>query len=330
MKLITLRSVAFYFFLCLAVSSGRDGGIVKTVVVDQSGHGDFRTVQSAIDSVPSGNRDWIKIFIKIGVYNEMVVIPRDKQRIVMEGEDQWKTIIQYNGVGTNRPTFRLSAEYFVGVGITFKNTYNKLLLVGDKIMQVAPAALIESDKVAFLRCGFISLQDTLADARGRHLFQHCYIEGAVDFIWGFAQSMYQGCEINVSGELGRTVGFITAQGRETEKDTSGFVFVQCNIFGNTKAFLGRAYRQYSRVVFYKTTMSDIIVPLGWDAWTFNGREGTITYAEVECGGAGANMEGRVKWEKTLSPQQIDFLTNPHTFIDQDGWIQNLPFPISFS
>lgn len=42
--------------------------IIKTVVVGQSGETDFKTVQAAIDSIPSGNNNWIKIQLKNGVY----------------------------------------------------------------------------------------------------------------------------------------------------------------------------------------------------------------------------------------------------------------------
>lgn len=67
-------------------------------------------------------------------------------------------------------------------------------------------------------------------------------------------------------------GFITAQGRQSEQDTSGFVFKYCTIKGDGKAYLGRAYRDYSRVVFYATSMSNVIVPQGWDAWHYKGKE----------------------------------------------------------
>jgi len=44
------------------------GSFWKTIVVDQSGHGDFTTVQSAVNSVPDGNRDWVRIHVKRGTY----------------------------------------------------------------------------------------------------------------------------------------------------------------------------------------------------------------------------------------------------------------------
>lgn len=70
---------------------------------------------------------------------------------------------------------------------------------------------------------------------------------------------------------GLIAGFITAQGRESEQDTSGFVFNGCSIVGVGKAFLGRAYRGYSRVLFCNTNMADVIVTQGWDAWAYPGQ-----------------------------------------------------------
>lgn len=70
---------------------------------------------------------------------------------------------------------------------------------------------------------------------------------------------------------GLIAGFITAQGRATEQDTSGFVFNKCSIVGVGKAFLGRAYRGYSRVLFCNTNMADVIVHQGWDSWGYQGQ-----------------------------------------------------------
>ena len=58
-------------------------------------------------------------------------------------------------------------------------------------MDQAVAARILGDKSAFYRCGFFGLQDTLWDVQGRHYYKSCTIEGAVDFIFGDAQSLYE-------------------------------------------------------------------------------------------------------------------------------------------
>jgi len=53
--------------------------------------------------------------------------------------------------------------------------------------------VVYGDKTAFYECGFVGVQDTLTDLVGRHYFESCYIEGYVDFIWGYGQSIYQVC-----------------------------------------------------------------------------------------------------------------------------------------
>lgn len=86
----------------------------------------------------------------------------------------------------------------------------------------------------------------------------------------------QECTINVI--LGKNVspgyqyGYITAQGLQAANDPSGFVFSRCTVTGTFKAYLGRAYREYSRVLFIDSYLSDVIVPQGWDAWRAKGKE----------------------------------------------------------
>ena len=55
----------------------------------------------------------------------------------------------------------------------------------------AVAARISGDQSAFRECGFLGYQDTLLDDKGEHYFILCTIEGAVDFIFGNGQSIYE-------------------------------------------------------------------------------------------------------------------------------------------
>ncbi|CAK7340529.1 unnamed protein product [Dovyalis caffra] len=196
-----------------------------------------------------------------------------------------------------------------------KKFYNKNK--GIKIPGVLPAlsARIYGDKSAFYDCAFLGVQDTLWDAQGRHHFSRCYIEGAVDFIFGAGQSFYELCSINVT--IG---GFITAQAREYPNDTNGFVFSRCTISGvkGVQALLGRAFRPYSTVIFRESFLSEVVDPRGWDAWHSVGHETNLTYAEVGCKGPGANTSKRVQWEKKLSAEQLQKFSKS-SFIDQDAW-----------
>lgn len=58
-------------------------------------------------------------------------------------------------------------------------------------MEAAVAAMIFGDRSYFYDVGFFGLQDTLWDGQGRHYFKSCTIQGAVDFIFGTAQSLYE-------------------------------------------------------------------------------------------------------------------------------------------
>ena len=73
-----------------------------------------------------------------------------------------------------------------------QNSYNSIAsVVPYKKIKVAPSIVLLADKAWFYGCSFISVQDTLADLVGRHYFKNCYIEGAIDFIWGGGQSLYE-------------------------------------------------------------------------------------------------------------------------------------------
>jgi hypothetical protein len=59
-------------------------------------------------------------------------------------------------------------------------------------------------------------------------------------------------------------GAVTAHGRASKDDNTGFVFFKCTVGGNGRVWLGRAWRPFSRVIFAFTTMTDIIAPEGWN------------------------------------------------------------------
>ena len=68
------------------------------------------------------------------------------------------------------------------------------------------------------------------------------------------------------------VGYITAQGRASPVDTSGFVFRLGSVFGSGQVLLGRAYGPYSRVIFHGTSLGTVVASPGWDAWFYQGQE----------------------------------------------------------
>ncbi|CAL5190397.1 unnamed protein product [Lathyrus oleraceus] len=291
--------------------------IAQTIIVDQQGKGAFKNIQPAIDSVKMNNDRWIKIHINPGTYVESIYIPDGKPCIILEGSDRRTTKITY---GDSKATFAFFSKppNMVFSGITFENTY------GTK--GPAVAAKFNGDKIAIFNCNFLGYQDTLFDASGIHYYKNCYIRGEVDFIWGESRSFFENCVIDARQDVSKPTGFITAQRRNSSNDQVGFVFYGGKIIGVGKVLLGRAYGPYSRVIFWKTDISSVVLPLGWDPWKYKGHENNFVYAEVDCTGPGANTQGRVKWEK--KPNEININEySLQSFINQDGWLSNLP-PIS--
>ncbi|KAH6818273.1 Pectin lyase-like superfamily protein [Perilla frutescens var. frutescens] len=300
-----------------------------TLTVDQNpATGDFTTIQDAIDSLPSVNLVRVVINVHAGLYSEKVTIPQMKSFITIQGAGADQTIIQWGDTaqtpGPNgRPlgtygsaTFAVNSPYFIARNITFKNT-TPVPLPGA-IGKQAVAFRISADTAAFVGCKFLGAQDTLYDHLGRHYYKDCYIEGSVDFIFGNGLSLFENCDVHA---IAPVTGAVTAQGRSSMLDDTGFSFVNCRVTGSGVLFLGRAWGPFSRVVFAYTYMDNIIIPKGWFNWGDPSREMTVFYGQYKCSGPGANFAGRVSWSRELTDAEAQpFLSL--TFIDGSEWINN--------
>ncbi|CAL5085138.1 unnamed protein product [Urochloa decumbens] len=159
--------------------------VSRTITVDRQGRGDFSTVQSAVDAVPDGNRDWIKIHVNAGSYWEKVTIPQSKGYILLEGDGSSTTDISFDatahagidqimrqpkvGVARQSPTFRSAtftalADNFVARDISFKNTYKARDMREEN---QAVAALVGGDKSAFYSPGGLVFKGGAVVGMGR-------------------------------------------------------------------------------------------------------------------------------------------------------------------
>ncbi|XP_030541671.1 probable pectinesterase 53 isoform X2 [Rhodamnia argentea] len=299
-----------------------------TLTVDKNpAAGDFTTIQGAIDSLPFINLLRVVIKVHAGVYKEKVIIPPLKSFITIEGAGADKTIVQWGDtaqtpgprgqpMGTyNSATFAVNSPYFIAKNITFKNTtpVPKPGAIGKQ----AVAFRISADTAAFLGCRFLGAQDTLYDHLGRHYYKDCYIEGSVDFIFGNALSLFESCHVHA---IAQHMGALTAQGRSSMLDDTGFSFLNCKVTGSGALYLGRAWGPFSRVVFAYTWMDNIIIPKGWYNWGDPSREMTVFYGQYKCIGPGASFAGRVSWSRELTDEEAKpFLSL--SFIDGSEWIK---------
>ncbi|XP_024025080.1 putative pectinesterase 11 [Morus notabilis] len=323
----SFAEVIFFFVLALsacgtAVSLSVTNSTTKSSAVllrvDQSGKGDYKKIQDAIDAVPANNKELVFILVKPGIYKEKVFVPADKPFITLSGTKASETVITWSESGDifESPTMTVLASDFVGRHLTIQNTYGS----GGK----AVALWVSADRAAFYGCRIISYQDTLLDDTGRHYYKSCYIQGGTDFICGNAASLFEKCHIH---SLAEGTGAITAQRRESPSEDTGFTFLGCTITGTRTAMLGRPWGDYSRVVFALSYMSNVILPQGWEDWGDSSKQSTVFYGQYKCYGPGAVTSKRVKWARNLTAQEAEpFLTKD--WIDAKDWIR--PVPTTFT
>ncbi|CAN0866638.1 Putative pectinesterase 11 [Linum grandiflorum] len=316
-----IQLVAPLTILIILMASGAGASptnlsVATLIRVDQSGKGDFTTIQEAIDSVPSDNSKLVFIWVKPGVYIEKVMVPADKPFITLSGTSPAAntTVITWSQSGDifESATLSVLAPFFVARFLTIQNTYGS----GGK----AVALRVSGDRAAFYGCRILSYQDTLLDDTGSHYYSNCYIEGATDFICGDAASLFEKCHIHSVSDKN---GYITAQHRDLETDETGYTFLGCKITATGPTFLGRPWGAYSRVVFAYSYMSSNVLPAGWSDWGDDTKQSTAFYAEYKNYGPGADKSKRVAWSKKLSIGEVSpFLSK--NMIGGRNWIRTAP------
>jgi pectin methylesterase-like acyl-CoA thioesterase len=291
-------------------------------VVAKDGTGDFISVQEAIDAVPDFRKIETKIFIKTGVYREKLVLPTSKINVTFIGEDNENTILTHDDFATKlnkfgeemgttgSSSFFIFADNFTAKNITFENSAGP---VGQAV-----AVRVDGDRAIFENCKFLGNQDTLYlhGKNSRQYFKDCYIEGTVDFIFGWSTAVFENCEI-----FSKNKGYITAA--STEKDSEyGFVFINCKILGDggeDTFYLGRPWRDYAQTVFVNCYLDKHIKPEGWHNWNKEGAEKTAFYAEYNSNGPGAKNTERVGWSKKLSKSEAQKYDANIVLKGNDNW-----------
>ncbi|WP_321286933.1 pectinesterase family protein [uncultured Sunxiuqinia sp.] len=294
-------------------------------VVSKDGSGDFTTVQEAIDAVPHFRKERTTIFIKNGVYKEKLILPSSKNKVTFIGESVENTLItnddyasKENYFGEEMGTTGSSGFYvfgndFTAENITFENSAG---LVGQAV-----AVRVSGDRIFFNNCRFWGNQDTLypQGENSRQYYKNCYIEGTVDFIFGWSTAVFEDCEI-----FCKAPGYVTAAST-LEETPFGFVFLHCKITGDAPAgsvYLGRPWRPYAKTAFIECELSEVIKEEGWHNWGKEEAEKKSTYVEYQNRGEGANPEKRVAWAPQLTKEQRANYTLENIF---DGWMPGKAF-----
>jgi pectinesterase len=181
------------------------------LVVSADGTGDFNTVQGAMDFIPDFHPKRITVFVRNGMYEEIVYF-RSKANVTILGEDREQAVIFYanNEVFNPHPlniktnevpgTFPSRRAAFAAdncrgihlVNLTVKNTsYGQaegLLLNGEKFIAShvtivgSGDALQSNGSACFADCRIVGDGDTIL-GRGPAYFNRCELESYGPYMW---------------------------------------------------------------------------------------------------------------------------------------------------
>ncbi|MDE6065735.1 MAG: pectin esterase [Duncaniella sp.] len=255
-------------------------------VVAQDGSGDYMTVQSAIDAAPDSLDTPYLIFVKNGAYEEQVVIPESKPYMHLIGQDKEQTIIhlklnvggkpenieedfwKYSVHNPESENYELEgsvvvvkAPHFYTENISYVNDYGVMAQNGPQALAMKSHA----DCAAFNNCIFRSFQDTWMTTtkdNERHYVNNCWIEGAVDYLYGGGDVLVENSTFyNVRS------GSVIVAPCHTES-RYGYVIRDCVVDGNEQAsdgslLLGRPWHNNPRALYVNTEMRIPVAPEGW-------------------------------------------------------------------
>ena len=288
-------------------------------VVAKDGSGDFFSVQEAINAVPDFRKNVrTTILVKRGVYKEKIVIPASKINLSLTGEDG--AVLSYddyadklNRFGEKTGTSGSASCYiyapdFYAENLTFENTSGP---VGQAV-----ACFVSADRAYFKNCRFLGWQDTLYTyGKGcRQYYEDCYIEGTVDFIFGWSTAVFDRCHIHSKGN-----GYVTAPSTD-QGQRYGYVFYDCRLTadeGVDRVYLSRPWRPYAQAVFVRCDLGAHILPEGWNDWDKKDVDKTVFYAEYQSRGAGACPEKRASFSRQL--ETLDGYSIEEVLAGEDGW-----------
>lgn len=292
------------------------------------------------------------IHIAPGIYREKLVLERPY--VTLLGESAENTILVYGDHafdlmedGSKRGTFRTASfrihTHDVCVkNLTFQNDSGNGYVVGQAL-----ALYVDGDRNSFYHCRLLGSQDTLFTAplphkeaqpggftgpgqdkprtMGRQYYEHCYIQGDVDFIFGGAIAYYNHCtlfskrpeKMSPANIQNNQFGYITAAST-FEQEPFGYVFKDCKLESDCppgSVFLGRPWRDFAKTVFLNCEMGEHIRPEGWNDW--GKTHGHFYYAEYASTGPGASPETRADFSHQLSDAEAAAYTIENIL---QGWI----------
>ncbi len=241
----------------------------EKLVVSADGTGDFNTVQGALDSIPDYNPKHVTVFIRNGMYEEIVYF-RNKSNITILGEDRDKVVVFYannevfnphpvniktNEVPGSFPSRRAAFAVDHSSRIHLVNLTIKTTAYGQ-----AEGLLLNGEEIIVSNVNVAGSGDAL-QSNGSAYFTDSRIVGDGDTILGRGPAFFNNCELSSGGPF---------MWIRNTAENHGNVFVNCKFQtrGNQKTVIARAPTNggknypYCEAVLIKCALAGID-PAGW-------------------------------------------------------------------
>ncbi len=262
------------------------------VVLDVGPGMPFATVQSAVDAVAPNSTRRTEIRIQPGTYREAVRVPGNKPRVsfIGQGSRPEDVLVVYNNAsGTPKPdgtgnfgtsgsaSVRIDGPDFAAANLTFSNDFDEAANLDIKDRQ-AVALHITADRSVLTGVRCLGNQDTLlinspgVGIQSRFLFEGCYVEGDVDFIFGRGTAVFRGCEIRSLDRASASNNGYVSAGSIDLSIPFGYLFDGCRLVSDAarnSVHLGRPWhsggdpRAVAQVLFRDSWMGAHISGSPW-------------------------------------------------------------------
>lgn len=292
---------------------------MKKIFVSKTG-----TVKSISEALLLVNNEPAEILIDDGIYFEKISVLKDN--ITLKGKSKENTIISYNDFSKKLHndlyeynTFRTYTLQVLGKNVTIENlTIENSAGSGKKFGQAVALQSI-GDMTYINNCIIKGYQDTVfigplpldlidryqgflepeilnINYQTRHVFNNCYIEGDVDFIFGSGNAIFNNCELFglTDGKLSNGYYFAPS----TEKNSKyGITVINSKLTGKSDRewfYIGRPWREYGMLTLINCELDDIIYEEKYNKWENTNRDKTCRFNEFKSYGKSANKKG-VTW-----------------------------------
>ncbi|KAL7194275.1 hypothetical protein ACSBR1_034650 [Camellia fascicularis] len=196
----------------------------------------------------------------------------------------------------------------------------------------AVALYNNADHSTFYKCIFMGYQDTLLTNKNSQIYKNCEISVTVNFIFGFASSMFQDYGIYIRRLPPPNV--ITANGGKPNPTSTnfGFLFQNCTINvapelrsrkTEVKALLGQPWKNYATVVFMESYLDEIVLS---ERWTLCCNNKIMMFAEYNNRGPVADSSRRAGIRSSKVQLKLSFLQCRSSLMEIHGSLK-LAYPI---